>query len=84
MRFHIYLAERRKNEKSEFRAQISQLMARYLHLIQETESENNLVRFLLCIDFQHLRTLRHCTLASPATAQPGAKRPQKAKKPKHA
>ena len=53
-------------------------------LKQETESENNLVRFLLCIDFQHLRALRHCTLASPTTAPPGAKRPQKAKKPKHA
>ena len=52
-------------------------------LKQETESENNLVRFLLCIDFQHLRALRHCTLASPATAPPGAKRPQKAKKPIH-
>lgn len=24
------------------------------------ESENNLVRFLLCIDFQHTRALRHC------------------------
>ena len=52
-----------------------------LHLIQETESENILVRFLLYIDFQHLRTLRYCTLASPATALPGAKRLQKAKKP---
>jgi hypothetical protein len=55
-----------------------------LHLIPETESENNLVRFLLCIDFQHLRPLRHCTLASLRTALPGAKRPQKLKKPKHA
>ena len=54
-----------------------------LHLIPETESENNLVRFLLCIDFRHLRTLRHCTLASPATALPGVKRPQKTKKPIH-
>ena len=48
------------------------------------ESENNLVRFLLCIAFQHLRPLRHCSLARPRTALPGAKRPQKAKKPKHA
>ena len=52
-----------------------------LHLIQETESEINLVRFLLCLDFQYLRTLRHCTLASPATAPPGAKQLQKTKKP---
>ena len=55
-----------------------------LHLIPETESENNLVRFLFCIDFQHLRPLRHCTLASDATALPGAKQHQKVKKPKHA
>ena len=45
-----------------------------LHLIPETESENNLVRFLLCVDFQYPRALRHCTLAIPATAPPGAKR----------
>ena len=32
-----------------------------LQLKQETESENNLVRFLLCLDFQHLRPLRHYT-----------------------
>ena len=50
----------------------------------ETESENNLVRFLLCFNFQYLRLRRHCTLASDATALPGVKRPQKAKKPKHA
>jgi hypothetical protein len=53
----------------------------YRHLIPETESENNLVRFLSCIDFQHQRPLRHCSLASPATALPGAKRRQKAKNP---
>ncbi|MBR5879130.1 MAG: hypothetical protein IKY91_06210, partial [Akkermansia sp.] len=55
-----------------------------LQLKQETESEINLVRFLLFIDFQHLRKPRHCTLASDAAALPGAKCPQKAKKPKHA
>ena len=55
-----------------------------LHLIPETESENNLVRFLFFIDFQHLRALRHCALTSPRTAPPGAKRLQKPKKPKHA
>ena len=55
-----------------------------LHSKLETESENNLVRFLLCVDFQHLRPLRYCTLTSPATALPGAKRSQKVKKPKHA
>ena len=44
-----------------------------LHLIPETESENNLVRFLLCIDFQSLRKPRHCSFASDATAPPGAK-----------
>ena len=52
-----------------------------LHLIQETESEINLVRFLLCLDFQYLRTLRHCSLSSSVAALPGAKRLQKAKKP---
>ena len=50
-----------------------------LHLIPETESENNLVRFLLCIDFQYPRALRHCSLTSSAAALPGAKRPKKAK-----
>ena len=55
-----------------------------LQLKQETESEINLVRFLLSIDFQHPRELRHCTLTSSAAALPGAKCPQKAKKPKHA
>ena len=55
-----------------------------LHLKQETESENNLVRFLLCIDFQYPRALRQCSLTSSATALPGAKWLQKTKKPKHA
>ena len=63
---------------------ISGYISPMLHLIPETESENKLVRFLFCLDFQHLRPLRHCTLASPVTAPPGAKRFQKAKKPKHA
>ena len=30
------------------------------HPPPETESENNMVRFLLCIDFQYPRALRHC------------------------
>jgi hypothetical protein len=55
-----------------------------LQLKQETESEINLVRFLFCIDFQYPRAHRHCTLASDATALPGAKQHQKVKKPKHA
>ena len=56
-----------------------------LHLIQETESESNLVRFLLCIDFQLLRTQAHCTQASPATAlqsENGTKRPKSLSMPK--
>ena len=40
--------------------------------------------FCFALILQDLRRLCYCTLASPATAQPGAKRPQKAKKPKHA
>ena len=54
----------------------AEIVADRFHVIPQTESENNLVRFLLCIDFRHLHPLRHCTLASPATALPGAKRLQ--------
>lgn len=60
----------------------AKIVADRFHVIPQTESENNLGRFLLCIDFRHLRPLRHCSLARPRIALPGAKRPQKAKKPK--
>ena len=60
----------------------AKIVAERFHVIPQPESENNLVRFLLCIDFRHLRPLRHCSLARPRIALPGAKRPQKAKKPK--
>ena len=63
---------------------ISGYISPMLQLKQETESEINLVRFLLCIDFQYPRALRHCTFTSSAIAPPGAKQLQKAKKPKHA
>ena len=73
-----------KTKKSNSGRKFPKLMARYLHLIQETESESNLVRFLLFIDFQYSRAHVHCSQASPATAPPGAKQHQKVKKPKHA
>ena len=67
----------------EWGRQISERPRRHT-LPSSTESESNLVRFLFCIDFQYPRALRHCTLASDATALPGAKQHQKVKKPKHA
>ena len=74
-------AERRKNEKIEFRAQIFQADGSLtpLNPRNRIRKQSGSVFVLHC--FQHLRALRHCALASPATAPPGAKRSQKAKKP---
>ena len=53
-----------KTKKANSGRKFPKLMARYLHLIQETESESNLVRFLLSFDFQSLHKPRHLQGAS--------------------